>query len=124
MKRRVLLSIHPEHAEAILMGRKMYEFRKVLFKEMVSEVVIYATAPVSKVIGTFKVEEIYSGSPVQVWARAKDVSGVTEELFSAYFSGRQIAHAIKVSKPVRFVRPKPLHCYLKSNIPPQSFCYI
>lgn len=124
MKRRVLLSIHPEHAEAILMGRKMYEFRKVLFKEMVSEVVIYATSPVCKVIGTFKVEEILSASPNEVWAKAKDVAGVTEELFSAYFSGRQIAHAIKVSRPVRFVRPKPLSQYLKSSIPPQSFCYL
>jgi predicted transcriptional regulator len=124
MKRRALLSIHPKHAEAILLGSKTYEFRKVLFKEKVNEIVIYATSPVCKVIGKFKIEEIYSASPSEVWAKAKDVSGVTEELFSAYFAGRQIAHAIKVSQPVRFVRPKPLSQYVKSNIPPQSYCYL
>ena len=124
MKKRVLLSIHPKHAEAILMGRKSYEFRKVLFKQKVGEVVIYATSPVCRVIGTFEVEEIYSAPPEDVWAKVKEVAGVTQELFGAYFSGRELAHAIKVSNPVRFVRPKPLSQYLKSNVPPQSFCYL
>lgn len=124
MKKRVLLSIHPEHAEAILAGRKSYEFRKVIFREQVNEVVMYATSPVCRVIGTFEIEEIYSATPEEVWSKAKDVAGVTQELFSEYFSGRDIAHAIKVIKPLRFSRPKPLSQYLKSNVPPQSFCYI
>jgi len=124
MKRRVLLSIHPEHAEAILLGRKSYEFRKVLFKQDVAEVVIYATSPVCRVIGRFEVEEIYSASPAEVWEKAKHVAGVTQERFSVYFSGRKIAHAIKVSKPVRFIRPRLLSDYLESNTPPQSFCYL
>ena len=106
------------------MGRKSYEFRKVLFKQKVGEVVIYATSPVCRVIGTFEVEEIYSAPPEDVWAKVKEVAGVTQELFGAYFSGRELAHAIKVSNPVRFVRPKPLSQYLKSNVPPQSFCYL
>lgn len=124
MKKRILLSIHPEHAEAILMGSKGYEFRKVLFKEKVCEVVIYATSPVCRVIGTFEVEDIYSAPPADVWARAKDTAGVTEELFSKYFLNRELAHAIKVRKPVRFLRSKLLSKYLKSNVPPQSFCYL
>jgi predicted transcriptional regulator len=124
MKKRVLLSIHPEHAEAILLGRKSYEFRKVLFKQRVREVVIYATAPISRVIGTFVVEEIYSAPPSEIWARAKNDAGVTQELFSTYFAGRELAHAIKVGKRVRFARPKLLSQYLKSNVPPQSFCYL
>lgn len=118
------MSIHPEYAEAILGGRKIYEFRKVLFKEKVTEAVIYATAPVCRVIGKFEVEEIYSASPEEVWVRAKEVAGVSQEMFKRYFSGRELAHAIKVRKPVRFARPKPLSQYLKSNVPPQSFCYL
>ena len=38
MKKRVLMSIHPEFANAIFDGRKRYEFRRVLFKENVDEV--------------------------------------------------------------------------------------
>lgn len=124
MKKRVLLSIHPEYAEAILLGKKIYEFRRVLFREKVEEVVIYATAPICRVIGTFEVEEIYSAHPEDVWARAKEVAGVSPELFKTYFLGRDLAHAIKVRRPVRFAQPKPLSQYLKSNIPPQSFCYL
>ncbi len=124
MKKRILLSIHPKYAEAILMGRKGYEFRRVLFKEKVSEVLIYATSPVCRVIGKFEIEEIYSAPPDDVWTKAKGVAGVTQELFYAYFSGRALAHAIKVSNPVKFARPKRLSQYVKSNVPPQSFCYL
>ena len=106
------------------MGHKSYEFRKVVFREKVREVVMYATSPVCRVIGTFEIEEIYSAPPDEVWAKAKEVAGVTRELFSEYFSGRDVAHAIKVSKPLRFIRPKRLSQYLKSNVPPQSFCYL
>ncbi|WP_082498245.1 ASCH domain-containing protein [Pseudorhodoferax sp. Leaf267] len=124
MKKRVLLSIHPEHAEAILAGRKRYEFRKVRFREVVDEVVIYATSPVCRVVGTFEVEEIYSAHPDAVWTRAREVSGISRELFRDYFRDRKLAHAIKVSNPVRFARARLLGGYLESNVPPQSFCYL
>ena len=124
MRRRVLLSIHPEHAEAILNGRKHYEFRKVLFREKVKEVVLYATKPVCLVIGKFEIEEIYSDSPDAVWLKALGVAGISYDHFQSYFSGRDVAHALKVTKPIRFSRPKPLSLYLKSNNPPQSFCYL
>ncbi len=124
MRKRVLLSIHPEYAEAILSGKKHYEFRRVLFRERVKEVVIYATTPVCRVIGKFEIEEIYSDSPEAVWSKALGAAGISHERFQNYFSGRNIAHAIKISKPVRFSQPKPLSLYLNSNSPPQSFCYL
>ena len=124
MRRRVLLSIHPEHAEAILNGQKHYEFRRVLFRERVKEVVLYATTPVCRVIGKFEIEDIYSDSPEAVWSKALGAAGISHERFQNYFLGRDLAHAIKVSKPVRFSQSKPLSLYLKSNSPPQSFCYL
>lgn len=124
MKKRVLLSIHPEFADAILDGHKQYEFRRVLFKEDVDEVVVYATKPVARVIGSFKIEGVYEDVPKALWAKTKAVSGVTKEKFDSYFKGRSIAFAIKVGDPVRFAIPQPLSQYLASNTPPQSFCYI
>lgn len=124
MKRRVLLSIHPEFAEAIFDGHKHYEFRRVLFKEDVDEVVVYATMPVARVIGTFKIADIYEGAPKALWSKTKAVSGVTKEKFDTYFKDRTKAFAIKVGNPVRFTVPQPLSKYLASNTPPQSFCYI
>ena len=124
MKKRVLLSIHPEFADAIFNGRKHYEFRRVLFKEDVDEVVVYATMPVARVIGSFKIADIYADAPKVLWAKTKAVAGVTKEKFDSYFKDRTIAFAIKVGDPVRFAVPQPLSKYLVSNTPPQSFCYI
>lgn len=124
MKKRVLLSIHPEFADAIFDGHKQYEFRRVLFKEDVDEVVVYATMPVARVIGSFKIEGIYEDAPKELWAKTKAVAGVTKEKFDSYFKDRTKAFAIKVGDPVRFAAPQPLSKYLASNTPPQSFCYI
>jgi predicted transcriptional regulator len=124
MKKRVLLSIHPEFADAIFDGHKHYEFRRVLFKEDVDQVVVYATMPVARVIGRFKIAAIYEDAPKALWAKTKAVAGVTKEKFDAYFKDRTIAFAIKVGDPVRFAVPQPLSKYLASNTPPQSFCYI
>ena len=124
MKKRVLLSIHPEFAEAIFDGHKHYEFRRVLFKENVDEVFVYATQPVARVIGSFKIDDIYEDAPKALWTRTKAFAGVTKEKFDSYFKDRKKAFAIKVFEPVRFAVPEPLSKYVASNTPPQSFCYI
>jgi len=124
MKKRVLLSIHPEYADAIFDGHKGYEFRRVLFKEDVDEVLVYATMPVARVVGSFKIAGIYEDAPKALWIKTKTVAGVTKEKFDSYFKDRTRAFAIKVSDPTRFAVPQPLSRYLASNTPPQSFCYI
>lgn len=124
MKKRVLLSIHPEFADAIFDGNKHYEFRRVVFKQDVDEIVVYATMPVGKVIGSFKIADIYEDAPKALWARTRTVAGVTKAKFDSYFKDRPTAFAIKVKEPVRFKVPQPLSKFLPSNSPPQSFCYI
>lgn len=124
MKKRVLLSIHPEYANAILDGKKCYEFRRVIFKHEVNEIYLYATSPISRIIGKFKVVEIYKESPEVLWVKTKDFSGVTQEMFEKYFKNRKKAFAIKISDPIRFEKPQPLSRYITSKTPPQSFCYI
>lgn len=118
------MSIHPEHANAIFDGHKGFEFRRVLFKKHVREIVVYATSPVSRVIGKFKIEDIYVDSPNELWAKTEALAGVTKEMFDTYFKDRTKAFAIKVSNPIRFSQPQPLSRYVPSNTPPQSFCYV
>ena len=124
MKKRILLSIHPEYANAILEGNKGFEFRRVLFKEKVQEIFVYATSPISCVIGKFEIEDIYVDSPNKIWAKTKNYAGVTKDIFDDYFKDREKAFAIKVVNPVRFSEPQPLKNYVPSNTPPQSFCYV
>lgn len=50
----MILSIKPEYVTEIEARRKRFEFRKAIFKQKVGKVYIYASAPVSKVVGEFE----------------------------------------------------------------------
>ncbi len=64
----VLLSIKPKYAEAIIAGKKLFEFRRSIFKQNdIDRVYLYATNPVSKVVGSFKVGKIISEEPTLLW---------------------------------------------------------
>lgn len=115
-----IISIKPQFVEQIAAGRKTYEYRKSVFKEEVDKVYIYATAPVSKIIGEFRPIDILKGKPMDIWKQTKEFSGVNEQFFKQYYKGRDIAYAIVI---------KNLHMYEKGvDLPngmhaPQSFCY-
>ncbi len=121
---KALLSIKPEYAEKILSGTKKYEFRKAIFKKDVDTVVIYATKPVGKVIGEFKVDNILQDQPKELWKKTKVHSGITQNFFDQYFSGRDKAFAIQVKNPLRYHKPFDLKRIIPKGIAPQSFCYI
>lgn len=125
MKNRILFSIHPEFADAILSGKKKVEFRRVIFRKVdIKEVVIYATHPVRRVVGRFEIDEVLTAEPGVLWKQTKDIGGVTREKFDNYFLGKNIGFGIKIKNPVRFVNSQPLSKYVTSNTPPQSFCYV
>lgn len=122
---KVLLSIKPEYAEKILSGEKKFEFRRVLPKnKAVKKVVIYATLPIGKVVGEFEIAELISESPIRLWERTAEFSGISADFFETYFEGKDIAHAIKVGKVKKYNRQKDLADILPNGIAPQSFCYI
>lgn len=124
---KILLSIKPEYAEKILKDKKKYEFRKVLPRRYPlggGTVIIYATRPVSKVVGEFSIEKVISDTPSGIWRKTKHLSGIEKSFFDKYFFGRRVAHAIKIRKTKRYSLPKELCSVIGSNRPPQSFCYL
>ena len=121
---RVLLSIKPEFVEKIMSGEKRFEFRKVLPKEKISTVVVYATMPIGKVVGDFTVQEILSLPPEQLWHTAEDGAGISKDFFDAYFNQRKIAHAFKIDQFKKYHKAMPLKNLIPSGAAPQSFCYI
>jgi len=121
---RVLLSIKPEFAEKIFTGDKRYEFRRTIFKRGdVQRVVVYSSAPVSKVIGEFEIETIISADLATLWAETKSLSGVTEDYFFRYFNNRDYGYAIKIDRPVKYRSPLCIKCDLGMK-PPQSYAYL
>jgi len=121
---RVLLSIKPEFADRIFNGEKQYEFRRVIFKNKnVTKVVVYASAPISMVIGEFDIEYVIEAKPHDLWEQTKIFAGITKKYFLEYFQGLENAYAIKIKNFVRYSVP----CDLESKFgvkPPQSFIYL
>lgn len=122
---KILLSIKPQYAQSILDGSKRFEFRKRIHRDpRVNTVVIYATKPVGQVVGEFSIADIHSESPVALWQRTKDFSGISEEFFSEYFQDRDIGHAIEIKKVRKYRTPKSIKDVLPSGVPPQSYAYL
>ena len=120
----VLLSIKPEFALRIFDGSKKYEYRRVIFKRNdVKKVFVYASSPISKIIGEFEIDMILSDSPTDLWDKTKKYSGVSKKLFFNYFSDKDMAYAIKIKKSISYDTPVSLQESLGVN-PPQSFIYV
>jgi len=118
-----LLSIKPNYANAILDGRKKVEFRKRPFKRAVTHVVIYATAPMKRIIGWFRTKRYEQMSPADLWERFATVGGISHDEFQAYFSGSESGVAIHVERPRRLKAPLALS-RICSTVPPQSYKYL
>ena len=116
-----ILSIKPKYVEEIKAGRKRFEFRKAVFKRPVEKVYIYASAPVSKVVGEFQPVDVLIDTPDKIWAKTRDYAGITEKFYKEYFAGKQTAYAIVIQNFVKYDKPFPLPEGVKA---PQSFCYI
>lgn len=115
----VLLSIKPIYASMILDGTKHYEYRRVIFSMLnIDKVYIYASSPIKRVVGEFKVDVIINDTPQRIWERTHDESGLSEEDFFGYFKGADKAFAIAIKDVVRYDTPIPL-----SFRPPQNYRY-
>lgn len=121
---RVLLSIKPEFAEKILNGSKRYEFRKQGFSKPVDTVILYATKPVGKIVGEFKLKAVHEGTPEQIWNLTAEFSGISKSFFDAYYQGRSKAYALETEKAVRYAAPLEPKEFMVGFVAPQSYRYI
>lgn len=120
----VLLSIKPKYVEQIENGSKLYEFRKVIFKQNIEEIYIYATAPVKQIVGKFRIGEIVEDTPQNLWHSFKRTAGISKNDFFEYFSGKNKGYAIKIKSFVFFKEPIDPYQENPNFVPPQSYAYI
>ena len=121
---KVLLSIKPEFVEKIFAGTKKYEFRKSLFRRSdVKYVVIYASAPVKRVVGEFEIDDILSDDVDVLWNRTQEYSGITKAFYQSYFHNRKTANAIQIGHIKIYDKARFLS-YYNIQKAPQSFCYV
>ena len=121
----VLLSIKPKYVKAIMDGSKEYEFRKQIFKNRSATIAyIYASSPMKRIVGCFCPSEIVEGHPDYLWEQFRNVSGVSEQEFFEYFTGKENGFAIRIDNLEQFGTPVDPHEVFDRFVPPQSFCYV
>ncbi|PPE06387.1 hypothetical protein [Mesoplasma corruscae] len=121
---RILLSIHNTHIQKIKSGHKKFEFRKVEAKKFIgNEILIYATSPISKVVGIAKIRKTHIGTPDKIWKFTKEFSGVNKNFYYQYYDNKNKAIAYEIESFIEFSIPKELSDFGVSH-PPQSFIYI
>ena len=101
-ERVALMPIHPRYANAILEGSKGAEFRKRRLAPDIRRIVIYATAPISRIVGEFTIGETVVGSPQEIWRRHGATGEISEPAFHSYFAGRDMAVAFVVTQTRRY----------------------
>lgn len=121
---KVILSIKPIYAEKILNGEKTFELRKSIFKkDNIEKVIIYASSPISKVIGEFEIESILHDDVNELWKKTKENNGIEKTFFNEYFENREKGYAIKIKNTKRYK----VYYNIKEKYglkAPQSFSYL
>lgn len=119
----LLLSINPEYVESILKGKKLYEYRKFRCRNDVDKIIIYATAPQKQIVGEVEIANILEGSPIDIWEKTKEYSGITYNFFSKYYEGKRKAFAYQLKNLVVYDKPLTLNDIGVSHAP-QSYRYV
>jgi len=124
----LLLSIRPKYADQIFAGKKTVELRRVKPKLSTGDtVLVYVSSPTKALIGGFEVDKVIESSPDNLWTKVHNIAGVTEEEFTNYYVGSELACGIFIKKSWHFKAPLALENLQKkwANFhPPQSYRYI
>lgn len=123
MKKKIIISINPEHVENIINGTKKYEYRTKAAKQDISSIIIYETVPVKKVVAEAEIIEVLELSPEDLWNETREFSGISKYFFDEYFKGRKVAYAYKLGKIKVYKQPKNLVDF-GIKYAPQSFVYV
>jgi predicted transcriptional regulator len=118
------MSIHPRYADAIMDGRKEVEFRKRSLAPDIETVWVYATVPVQRVVGCFRIASTDVAAPAQLWDRHSAVGCIAQEDFDRYYSGHTCGAAIQIASVQQLSTPLPLTAVLPSGVAPQSYVYL
>lgn len=126
-----IMAIHPRHVKSILQGVKYWEYRKSsMIGLMEGDVYIYATSPLSKIVGRIRIGGEYSGPKENVWEFTRAESGIDGNEFKDYFQDYWMAYAARITyiklikgPTLQEIRQKCMFAY-NTWQPPQTWTYM
>ncbi len=118
----IILPIHPRYVEKILSGEKKVEYRKTRLKRKPDKIIIYATAPISKIVAEVQIENILEMKINELWKLTKKISGIEKSFFTKYYDSKTIGIAYSLGEVTEYTIEKDISEYgLKAA--PQSAVY-
>lgn len=122
-KKQAIMSIKPEYTRRIFAGKKLFEFRRKIWKGYLTRVLIYETSPTSMVVGEFTAIAQGGGLPKAIWEHTYEHAGISKADFDKYFKGRHYGNFIEIGNVIKYPEPRLLEWYGIAH-PPQNFCYV
>lgn len=123
-KTTALISIKPEFVSKIISGEKKVEFRKKDFKKDVSQLVIYSSSPVQRIVAIADVKLIHKSTVNKTWNKYNSIGGITKEKFKNYFCGKKEAYTIELGNTKVLKNPVRLNQVDNKLRAPQSYQYL
>lgn len=123
-KKYVLIAIKPLYSKLIKNGTKTVELRRVAPKISRDDIlVIYESAPISKITAYAEVDDLLTMSPEELWSLAGNRTMVEKDLFDKYFENRDVANGIVLKDAISLKTLKGLDVVSKRSAP-QNYYYI
>lgn len=88
------------------------------------KVYIYASKPISKIVGYFTIKRIIDDTPSMLWNMTHEHGGITKKQFLDYFKGHDVAHAIEIDEVVKLDTPINPKEAIKNFTSPQNYMYV
>lgn len=126
----LLVSIKPQFAKSIFRGEKTIELRKSAPTRAGKDsyMLIYVTAPIKKVWGICRIQNIIKETPKQLWENHGKKTGITKSEFNEYYKGNKKAFGIEISDVKNFfensIDLENLRNYFPGFSPPQTYGYL
>lgn len=123
---RLLMSIRPRFARAVMAGDKHVEIRRSFSKRWVDQrLCIYSSSPDQCLLGEATVISVIEESPEEIWSSYAAQLCCTRTEFEEYSRGASKLVAITLGQVTRYERPLPLKEIRALNeghfSPPQSY---
>lgn len=120
MTKAVLLSIDPEWAEAILSGKKKWEYRREPPAiDPPYDLLLYATSPIQKILGGGIVDHELRDDVEVIINKTINETPQKPDDIRGYFEDKTYASALEIVEPYWFPEPFEL-----DEHPPQNFKYV
>lgn len=120
--RNILISIHPRHAGRIYAGTKSFEYRRRASGLLERDrLLIYETAPISKITGEARIEEVQAGSSHELSMLESDCT--ERKLVARYLAGARRPVALKLVQIVKYKSGKSLKEF-GLRYPPRTYQFL